>query len=48
MSIHESDTESERGAERRSLLSAVAWATPIIAVSIAAPAQAASENEGPA
>ncbi|MBF4550296.1 MULTISPECIES: hypothetical protein [unclassified Pseudoclavibacter] len=47
MSTHESAAESERGAERRSLLGAVAWATPIIAIAVAAPAQAASTHEVP-
>lgn len=48
MSTYESDTEPESGAERRSLLGAVAWATPIIAIAIAAPARAASDHESPA
>lgn len=47
MSTNEPEAESDKGAERRSLLSAVAWVTPIIAVAVAAPAQAASNLESP-
>ncbi|WP_181064423.1 hypothetical protein [Pseudoclavibacter sp. AY1F1] len=46
MSADENEKRPETWADRRRVLGAAAWVAPIIAVSIAAPAQAAS-NEAP-
>ncbi|WP_181028453.1 hypothetical protein [Pseudoclavibacter sp. RFBA6] len=43
----QADGRIGRIAERRALLSAAAWAAPVIAVTMAAPAQAASGTESP-
>ncbi|MGO2748652.1 MAG: hypothetical protein ACTIA6_01210 [Pseudoclavibacter sp.] len=48
MATHENEDQPEASTERRRVLGAVAWAAPIIAVSVAAPAQAASDHEAPA
>ncbi|MFC5126263.1 hypothetical protein ACFPRL_23835 [Pseudoclavibacter helvolus] len=48
MSAQENEEQPEASADRRRVLGAAAWVAPIIAMSIAAPAQAASANESPA
>ncbi|WP_424464670.1 hypothetical protein [Pseudoclavibacter helvolus] len=48
MAIHDNENAQESPTGRRGVLGAAAWAAPIIAVSIAAPASVASENESPA